>query len=115
MFKCGKRKEAVTKAFRTFCANTYLFDKVFGRPITQVDKWESSSLEGPDNTAYLEYSSGQAELADFSEWLNNLIATDDFKSRCDKYIDIHRRLKTESHREIRHYLIMQAKQLEETL
>ncbi|TKK64024.1 hypothetical protein FC093_23430 [Ilyomonas limi] len=115
LFKCGKSKGAVKKAFETFCANTYLFDKFFGRPITPIDKWEGSNLEVPGFTDYLDYSSGQAELADFSEWLDSLTATDDFKSRCDKYIDIHRRLKMENDRETRHYLIMQARQLEETL
>jgi hypothetical protein len=115
LFKCGMTKEAVKKAFEAFCTNTYLFDKFFGRPITPVDKWEGSNLEVPGFADYLDYSSGQAELADFSEWLNNLIATDDFKSRCDKYIDIQKQLKTENDRETRRYLIMQARQLEETL
>lgn len=114
LFKCGKTKEAARKAFETFCVNTYLFDKFFGRPITPVDKWEGSNLEAPGYAEYLDYSSGQPELADFGEWLDNLIATDDFKSRCDKYIDIHMRLKTENDRETRSYLIMQARQLEET-
>lgn len=38
LFKCGKSKETAKKAFETFCRNTYLFDKFFGRPITPVDK-----------------------------------------------------------------------------
>ena len=60
---------------------------------------------------YFEYSSKQQELAEFSEWLDSLIATPDYKSRCEKYIAIFRRLKTENDRETRHYLIMQARQL----
>lgn len=114
LFKCGRTKEAEKKAFETFCANAYLFDKFFGRPITPVDKWEGSNLEVPGFTKYFDYSNGQLELTDFSEWLNNLIATDHFKGRCDKYIDIYKRLKTENDRETRHYLIMQARQLEES-
>jgi len=64
-------------------------------------------------TEYLEYSSKQPELAEFSEWLDNLIVTPDFKSRCEKYIAIYKRLKTENDFETRHYLIMQASQLGE--
>lgn len=115
LFKCGKTKEAAKKAFETYCANTYLFDKFFDRPITPVDKWEGSNLSMANFTDYFEYSSNQPELADFSEWLGHLIATDEFKSRCNKYIDIYKRLKTESDRETRRDLIMQARQLEETI
>ncbi|RTL47327.1 MAG: hypothetical protein EKK39_14515 [Sphingobacteriales bacterium] len=115
LFKCGKTQDAAKKAFETFCANTYLFDKFFGRPITPILKWEGSNLEVPGFTEYLDYSSGQAELADFSEWLYRLITSEVFKSRCDKYIDIHKQLKTESDWETRRYLIMQARQLQETI
>lgn len=112
LFKAGKTKEAEKKAFEAFCANTYLFDKFFGRPITPIDKWEGSNLEAPSFTDYFEYSSGQPELADFSEWLSKLIGTEDFRNRSDQYIDIYKRLKTVSDREARHSLLMQARQLE---
>jgi hypothetical protein len=115
LFKCGKREEARKKAFQTFCANTYLFDKFFGRPVTPVAKWEGSNLETAGFTDFFDYSAKQPEFADFSEWLNNLISTEDFKSRCGKYIDIHKRLMNETDSETRHYLIMQAGGLEETL
>lgn len=113
LFKCGKTREAAKKAFETFCSNTYLFDKFFGRPITPVDKWEGSNLQVPGFTDYLDYSCEQEELSDFSDWLDRLISTDDFKSRCDKYIDIQKQLKRENDRERRYYLLMQARQLEE--
>ncbi|RYE58076.1 MAG: hypothetical protein EOP48_04365 [Sphingobacteriales bacterium] len=115
LFKCGKAKDAARMAFETFCANTYLFDRFFDRPITPLDKWEGSNLETPEFTANLEYSSTQAELADFSAWLNTLIATDDFKTSCEKYIDIHKRLKTENDRETRSYLITQVTHLKDAL
>jgi len=115
LFKCGKTNDAEKKAFETFCRNTYLFDKFFDRHIIPVDKWEGSNLEVPGFTDYLDYSSGQSELTDFSEWLDNLTSTEDFKNRCDRYIDIHKRLKTEDDKETRLYLIMQARQLEETV
>ena len=113
-FKNGQTKEAAKKSFETFCANTYLFDKYFGKPITPIDKWEGSNLEIPAFTDYFEYSSDQPELADFTEWLQNLVATEDFKTRSSKYIDIYKRLKTENDQETRRYLLMQARQLEET-
>ena len=114
LFKCGKIKDAAKKAFQTYCSNTYLYDKFFGRPITQINKYEWSNMAVPGFTEYFEYSSKQPELADFSEWLDNLIATDEFKSRCDKYIDIYKRLETENDMETRHYLIEQANQLIES-
>jgi hypothetical protein len=115
LFKCGKLKEAAKKVFETYCSNTYLFDKFFGRPIIPIDKYEGSNLEWASFTKYFEYSSKQPEFTDFSEWLDKLIKTDDFESRCDKYIDIYKRLKTEHNFETRHNLIMQANQLIETV
>lgn len=114
LFKTGKTKEAEKKAFQTFCRNSYLFDKFFGRPITPIDKWEGSNLEVPGFTEYLDYSSNQSELADFSKWLDTFISTQDFIDRSNKYIDIHKRLKTEHDSETRHYLVRQASQLEQS-
>lgn len=111
LFKTGKIKEAETKAFYAFCRNSYMFDKFFGRPVTPIDKWEGSNLEVPGFTEYLDYSSNQPELADFSRWLDTLIATPYFSDRCHKYIDIHKQLKTERDSEVRGHLIEQANQL----
>lgn len=114
LFKANKTKEAEQKAFQTFCSNPYWFDKFFGRPITPVDMWHSSNLTMPSYTEYLDYSSGQEELMDFSEWLDKLISTDSFKERTSKYIDIYKRLKTEDDKETRSYLVRQAYQLEQS-
>ncbi len=114
LFKCGNTREAEKKAFETFCANTYLFDKFFGRPITPVDKWEGSNLAMVDFTQYFGYSSKQTDLSDFSQWLDRVTSSVDFRSRCNRYIDIYQKLKTENDSETRHYLMMQARQLEET-
>ena len=95
LFKTGKIKDAEKKAFQTFCSNIYWFDKFFGRPITPVDMWHSSAMTTPEYTQVLEYSSSQPGLIDFSEWLNNLISTEDFVNRCNKSIDKYKRLKTE--------------------
>jgi hypothetical protein len=49
---------------------------------------------------------------DFSEWLDNFIATEKFILLSNKYLDIQQRLKTERDKETRHYLIQQERQLE---
>ena len=115
LFKCGKIKEAEKKAFQTFCSNTYLFDKYFGRQIIPIDKWEGSNLEIPAFTKYLDYSSDQKELADFTQWLDTLISTQSFTNKSNKYIEIQKRLKTEGDRETRQYLVKAANQLEQSL
>ncbi|WP_207514571.1 hypothetical protein [Longitalea luteola] len=114
LFQCGKTKEAARKAFETFCANAYLFNKYFDRPIIPIDKWEGSNVDIPEFADQLTYSAKQPELAAFSVWLNDLIETVDFRNRCEQYIDIYKRLKTENDREARRALLMQARQLIET-
>ena len=91
LFKTGETKEAEKKAFETFCSNTYLFDKFFGRPITPIRKRESSNWEIPLFVENFNYSSGQPGLEDFSEWLTSLISTKDFLDQSNKFIDIHKR------------------------
>jgi len=115
LFMTGKTREAEQKAFQTFCANPYWFDKFFGRAITTLDMWHYSSVTRPEYTDTLEYSSSLSDLADFSEWLDKLISTDNFINRSTKYVDIYKRLKTETDKEMRHYLVQQAYQLEQTL
>lgn len=111
LFKKGKTKEAEIKAFQTFCSNPYWFDKFFGRPIIAYDMWHSSNLTLPEYTDVLEYTSEQPELSDFSEWLGNLISSNDFIHRSNKYIDIYKRLKTETNKELRRQLVQQAYEL----
>lgn len=111
LFKTGKAKEANKKAFQTFCSNTYLFDKYFGRQIIPVDKWEGSNLGTPSFTEYLNYTSEQKELVDFSAWLDALISTQAFVTQSNQYIDIQKRLKTEQDGETRTYLVKAASQL----
>ena len=39
LFKTGKIKDAEKMAFKTFCRNTYIFDKFLGKPIVPIVKW----------------------------------------------------------------------------
>ena len=112
LFKTGKLKEAEKKAFQTFCSNTYLFDKFFGRQIISLDKYENSNFDRPEFAEHLEYSSGQNQLADFSDWLKKFIATEKFINLSTKFIDICKRLKNEDDSETRSYLLKQLRQLE---
>jgi hypothetical protein len=115
LFKTGNTNEAEQKAFQTFCSNPYWIDSFLGRPRTRIDMWHHSNLTEPEYTKILAYSSTQPDFADFALWLDELIATEDFKSRSKRYIDIQKRLLTESDRETRHYLVRQASQLERGL
>jgi hypothetical protein len=114
LFKSNKYKEAEQKAFKTFCSNTYLFDKFFGKPIVPIQKQEYSNIDIPEFTDSFKYSCTQTELADFSKWLEHFISSEKFKTIKQKYIDIHIRLKTERDKETRTYLILHANQLAKT-
>ena len=113
LFQTGHTKAAEKKAFQTFCSNPYWFDRYFGRPITPLDIWHSSNVTEPDYTENLEYSSQQQTRADFTEWLDKFISTEDFISRSSRYIDIYKKLKTETDKEMRRYLVRQSFQLEQ--
>jgi len=113
-FKTGRRKEAGNNAFRTFCSNPYWLDRFFGRPLIPLDIWHPSNTGTAEYTESLAYSSKQPDLSDFSEWLRDLVASEDFARRCNKYIDIFCRLKTETDKEMRRLLVQEAFQLEQS-
>ena len=113
LFKIGNIKEAEKKAFETYCSNTYIFDKFFDRPIVPVDKYENSNIDIPAFADYFDYSCKQPDLTDFSVWLDSFTKTEKFVATSQKFVDIYKQLKTENDTETRHYLIKQARQLEE--
>ncbi|HRE51865.1 MAG TPA: hypothetical protein PK339_10600 [Flavitalea sp.] len=94
LFKTGKIKEAEKKAFQTFCRNPYWFDKFFGKPIKPIDMWHGSNIAAPEYAEALAYSNEQADPADFCEWLEKTISTDEFVDQRAKHIEIYRRLKS---------------------
>jgi hypothetical protein len=114
LFKKGKLKEAQKKAFKTFTRNTYLFDQFFGKPIQKIDKWEGSGLASVEYaTDYFSYTCKQEILSDFSEWLNELLATEKFQTLATAFIDIYKRLEHERDVAVRSALRQQADQLED--
>ena len=113
LFKTVKYKEAEKKAFETYFSNTYLFDKFFGNRVVPIDKYENSNIDIPSYCDFLVYSSGQAGLSDFSDWLAKFLSSEKFASFSTKFIEINKRLKVEKDHESRLYLIRQARQLVE--
>jgi hypothetical protein len=111
LFKTGKLKEAEKKAFQTFCLNTYVIDKYFGRPVIPIDKNEFSNIDHPSYTKYFDYSSQQTELSDFTDWLRQFTEVEKFLKLSNKFIEIQKRLKHEDDYETRSYLIKHADQL----
>ena len=113
LFKTGKFDQARSKAWQTFCSNTYILDTFLGNPVQPIAKYEWSNLTQVTFIDQFPYSHQQAELQDFSQWLVELISTDLFKTRKDRYIAIQQRLATEDDQETRRYLLNEAHQLEE--
>jgi len=114
LFMNKRFREAEKKAFETFCSNTYIFDKFFGKPLVPVCKYESSNLAKPEFTEYLIYSSSQPELEEFSIWLSELTRDEKFTTTSAKFIEVQKRLYSEDDFETRGYLLQFSKQLSET-
>ena len=112
LFKAGHRKDAGNAALRTFCSNPYWIDRFFGRPLIPLDIWHPSNLTTIEYTQALAYSSNDPDLADFSAWLRDLINTEDFTQRSNRYLTIYGQLRNESDRELRRLLVQEAFQME---
>ncbi|WP_339902812.1 hypothetical protein [uncultured Cyclobacterium sp.] len=115
LFKTKNIKKAERKAFQVFFANSYLFDKYFGRPIEPIEKYEYSNLTSPEFTEYFNYSSDQHELADFSDWLKAFENSEQFVRIKDNYIMTTKKLKKVNDRETRSFLFAHLKQIESEL
>lgn len=113
LFKNGKIREAEKKAFETFCANTYLYDKFFGNSIVPIDKYEYSNLSVPEFAEDFHYSCAQEELVDFAVWLRDFLQTERFQKASETYIAIEKKLKYEKDREKRRELVNAYRQLAE--
>lgn len=112
-FKSGRTQEAANRALRTFYSNPYWIDRFFSRSLTPLDIRHSSNLTTVEYTAALTYSNMQPDLSDFAAWLRVLTVSEDFICCCTRYIDIYRRLKTETDKEARRLLVQEAFQLEQ--
>ncbi|MVM35668.1 hypothetical protein GO755_36975 [Spirosoma sp. HMF4905] len=115
LFKAGKFAQAKAKVWQTFCANTYVLDKFFGHPIQPIQKYEWSNLAQAAFTEYFIYSHQQADLLDFSHWLEAFMASELFIVHKDRYLILHQHLQGEEDVETRGYLRQEANQLEDAI
>ena len=114
LFQNGRLPEAGQKAVQTYCANTYLFDKFFGRPLVPIAKWEGSNLEMPYQAALLPYSSRQPELTGFAQWLSQLVSTAKFRDFSARFLGLGQALQTAADYETRRALLDARRALETT-
>lgn len=111
LFMNGKIRDAERKIFETFCGNTYIIDKFFGREIIPIDKWEGSNLETPEFTKYFQYAATDEKLTGFAEWLNSFIATENFSSSAKKFLEIEKKLESAKDYETRRSLLTEQRKL----
>jgi hypothetical protein len=114
LYKTGHLPQARVKAWQTFCSNTYLLAKFFGRAIEPLSKYEWSNLAQPGFTEHFTYSHQQSELADCSVWLEELMGSDSFLRSSHRYIELHQLLQREQDRKKREKLLKEADQLEDS-
>ncbi len=111
LFVTNNLRNAEQKAFETFCANTYLFDKFFDRPIIHIDKYEFSNIQNPSYAASIEYSYQQVDFKEFGEWLTHYLQSEKFKQLSSKFIELQKRIKYEKNSDLRSALINESWQL----
>jgi len=104
LFMNNKIKEAKRKAVESFFNNTYIFDKFFGRELTQFDKLESWDDEKPEYLSDFKYSSDQPKLAAFTRWLAEFEQSDKFQSISKRFFAVLVWLKYETDPKVREYL-----------
>ena len=112
LFKNGRLKDAERKAVQTYCGNTYLFDKFFGRPLVPRGMWEGSNLEMPYLAELLPYASQQPELADFAAWLGQFEGTEKFAAFAARFVSLGQQLKVATEYETRRALLDELRLLE---
>ena len=104
LFENDKTREAKKKIIETFFGNTYLLDKLFGRPIPPYIEKEVGNVVGPEFTETFVYSSNQPELVRFAAWLLEFEQSEEFKSITKRFTDAKIRLEGDLDPETRQYL-----------
>ncbi len=112
LFKTNRKKEAEKKAFETFFANMYLFDKFFDKEIIPLDIHHNTNLTTPEFVKNsFTYTHTQSNLTDFTEWLSNFLNSEKFIQKSSKVIEIEKILKNEPAGEKRSRLVTEVYQL----
>ena len=112
LFQNGRLQEAERKAVQTYCGNTSLVDKFFGRPLVPVAKWEGSNLEMPGMAEQLPYSSQQPELVGFAQWLSQFVSTAKFCDFSARFLGLGQALQTATDYDTRRALLAARRALE---
>ena len=86
LYKTNKIKEAETKALKTFMSDIYLFNTFLEKPTAEP---------GNAITETAHYSRNNVELIDFSEWLQQFMASEKFNRIAKEFSDIQRELENE--------------------
>jgi hypothetical protein len=95
LFKTGDLKGAERKAFQTFFANMYLFETYSEKKMFPDNKiigwnWDSTAI------GKLPYSKDQPELSEFSNWLDQFLASGRFIKAAAEFREIEKQLMEEN-------------------
>ncbi|GGW26876.1 hypothetical protein [Arenibacter certesii] len=115
LFKTKNLKGAEEKAYQVFFANSYLFDKYFGRKIVPIEKYEYSNWAIPEFAEHFNYNSDQKELSDFTDWLKAFESSESFLRKKHNYIVTSKKLKNVNDMEARKQLLAELRQIESEL
>ena len=111
LFKNGKLKDAEKKVFQTYCSNVYFFDKYFGNPIIQIEKFEKTDSESAKYINFIHFANGQSNYEDYDKWLEQFLSSEKFIENSKKFIEIRKQYQTEKDLETRKKLIRQEQNL----
>lgn len=95
LFKTGNMREAENKAFKTFAANHFLFEKFFGHALLPTQKRTFSNWKTVELAEMMKISNSDPEFEDFGEWLEILMVSDRFKTFKSELLEIEAKLETE--------------------
>ncbi len=104
LFKTGRLKEAVKKAFQLFRSDIELFNKITGQSNSTIADEEFTN-------SYINQLNNKEILFDFKTWLDKLTTTEKFIHLCNKYIDIKKQIDKEQDEEKEEYLRKYLEQL----
>jgi hypothetical protein len=105
LFKTGDLKGAEKKAFQTFFSNVYLFEKYSGKKLFLFEQNIGSNWQSAEIVHELPYSKDQPELLDYTNWLNQFLASEKFIKAAKEFRKMENQLMEEPVGETRLFLI----------
>lgn len=95
LFKTNNLPDAEKKALVTYSSNSYLLDVFLGKEQKVISKSENSNWQRTSLLEHFQYSSSDAELTDFSEWLESFMKSDMYLTFAETLTKIDIALETE--------------------